>query len=1454
MKRHLRPAAVRLLSLLALGALLLAPVTDRPALADQAAPVVSYNVEEWAVGAGLLYWADSCFADEFNPLATLKRKPAGGGAERTLEAINDASRCLTYQSMVSSGDGLYFVDLSAGQIRRMPLGEPYTPQLVRALTSPQLPSSRPGLVESGDHLYWLSSLGTIYRARKDGAGVIETVAATGATPRDLIVVASTLYWSDSTGIWSISLSCAALPCTASKQQFSNIEPGAAAHGLVYQFIGGFQGTYRLYWVERTTSGANNSYAIRYRSCNNLTVCFVLPPVGQIAPPATLLYASTLNWAIGELLLSGGNLYWTEADRNTVNNANGDVKRRTLSTAGTGADTIATGQARIDDRIFVAGTTLFFARENIGLFSLPLSASAIQRDFSVAGMEVTQAIQNLANNAPLVATKTTYVRAYGRQLSGPSAPNAEARLVGLRGGAPLPGSPLQPLNGVRALTTGGGFDRARLNDGWYFLLPASWTAAGELTLRLELDGRQIHSDPNRSNNQLTQAVSFQTAPPVCVMTVPVRTHTPLPSVYDPNFAAMVDQFARRWPTPEVWVFRDTAPVEELELCSYYGLPYPCFGPYELSDGWGLTNGIPDRDKVIAALWTRALLSFNPDVCDDIDAPVHFMGLVHPAADNGGASGYASPFSKQSWVQLPAHTPNPIAPRWNAMREGSVMAQELGHNYGRKHVDCNNPDDIDSNYPYPPCQIANTGAESYYGFDVRTLQPIRPDETADFMSYAARSWVSDYTWRALLGSLRAETAVATLAQPLAAPAQSSSVFVTGLVDAENSRGAIVTLLVLPAETLPPTTQRAITARRADLAHTTASASFSLRLLGPSGAVLVERPLALTLLDDHSDEGTSALFNDLFPQPGGPVAKIQLLADGAVIDTLTPGAAAPTVTIAAPAAGTTISDTLTIGWSASDPDSADRLRFTVQYSHDAGASWHTLALDQPAGPDLRNSLSLSDLGSIHGSGANGARIRVLASDGYNTTIATSSGFTLTNRPPEPVIIAPVAGQSLSVGQPVILRGAALDPEDGGLAGAALVWSLDGAIQGSGAELAVNGLAPGEHTVQLRATDSSSNMATATAAFRIAPLSVPLAGAPTLDGVCDDPTYAGASSVALKPYADGAQATALIMRSNDHLWACFSGLQLGGPAQSPFVGLHVDPDHSGGAQAQASDAGFFAGADGAVFTRSGDGAGGLSGPGPGGLQAQVAASASSWSAELRLDRAALGSWDHLVGLSLGHYGLASASDVLPWPYAAETGKPATWAATALGLLPVITSLEPFTVALGAPALTLTVIGSGFTSGTLALWDGAELPTTFEDEGRLTVQVAAERLSSAASAQITTRSAGSAGFVSNGAPFVVQAQPPLIASLTPAAAPAGRSAFSLTVKGENFAPDAQVLWNGQPLATERISAGELRAQVTAPLLDRGQSIGVAVRNQLPSEQISAILPFTVEGRPFQVSLPLIRR
>ncbi len=768
----------------------------------------------------------------------------------------------------------------------------------------------------------------------------------------------------------------------------------------------------------------------------------------------------------------------------------------------------------------------------------------------------------------------------------------------------------------------------------------------------------------------------------------------------------------------------------------------------------------------------------------------------------------------------------------------MAQELAHNHGRKHVNCGSPDNIDNSYPYPGCQIANVGADSYYGFDTKTLQPIRPNETADFMSYSYRSWVSDYTWRALMNSFAANVRAATNDTPVAG----DSVFVTGLVDTANNRGEIDTVLVLPSTTVPTTTRQSATVGAAGVTHDGAPhAVYKLRLLDANGTLLIERTLTLTELDDHSTESNAALFSDLFAQPTGQVATVQLLADNTIIDTMTVGVNPPVVTIQQPTAGAVIDNSLTIQWNASDPDPDDRLRFTLQYSHNNGNSWHTLVLNLGSTPDANNSLTLTDLGSLHGSGPNTALIRVLANDGYNTTIATSQAFTLKNRQPEPVILTPATGQTFPAGQTVILQGSATDAEDGGLPAAALTWQVDSVANGSGPDVTAAGLAPGAHTATLAATDSNTQTASTTVDFTVAPLSAPLAATPTLDGNCDDGSYATATPVQLKPYGDGAQATARILRGTDDLWVCFSGLPKGATTPGAFVGVRADVDHSRDPLAQTTDVGFFVGEDGDVFTLAGDGAGGFANAGPGGLQGQVNSGVNHWSAELRIDKSKLGGWDHLVGLNFGHYWVNFQGDDYLWPYRSEWNKPNTWATTALGDQPVITALEPYTATVLAPSFPLTVTGSGFVSGTVALWNGVALPTTVLDGEHLLVQVGAAQLSTAAVVPVTAQSPAPANFVSNAASFVVAAATPTITTLTPNKASAGRPPLTLTINGSGFAANAQVLWNGAVLTPQSISPTQIQVPIAAALLANGQAVGVAVRNPTPSEQISSAAGFEVQ-------------
>ena len=229
------------------------------------------------------------------------------------------------------------------------------------------------------------------------------------------------------------------------------------------------------------------------------------------------------------------------------------------------------------------------------------------------------------------------------------------------------------------------------------------------------------------------------------------------------------------------------------------------------------------------------------------------------------------------------------------------------------------------------------------------------------------------------------------------------------------------------------------------------------------------------------------------------------------------------------------------------------------------------------------------------------------------------------------------------------------------------------------------------------------------------------------------------------------------------------------------------------------------------------------------------------------------MVGLNAGHYWRDFQGDDYLWPYTSRFNNPSTWATTALGVQPMITALDPLTATVSSSAFTMTVSGSGFISGTKVLWDGAEVPTTFVDEGQLIADVGVGQLSSAGAKPVTARTPDNFG--SNAIPFQVEAPAPVVTTLAPSSLLAGRGATTLTVNGSNFSANAQVLWNGTGLTTQFVSATQVKVQLTADLVDQGQTVGVAVRNQSPDPAISnaaalEVLPQMEEA----IYLPMIQR
>lgn len=1389
--------------------------------------IVNQMNEEYWLESGLLYWADHCWSDEFNPNAHLRRMPSYGGTVRLLSDINNYDLCATFLDMVADNTGLYYYNTSTGRVEFRSSGFPYDPPTIVHTFTPGL--WRFYMAIDTEYLYGVDALNKrIFRVERDGSGAVK-IADTGWTPSRPLLADNKLYWAEDGGLWTIDLTCASPPCA--KQKIVNFTSGSnLMHYSYTQFPLLFS---EIYWVEANTTIRKHTCEYLFQAPGDWTLRNCRDSTIYTAP-------SDHQWWLGVPMIANNQIYWIERYFDSTG-SDGRLRRMSYP-SGTVAD-IAVNRPSLKVKLFADELGVYFS-DDAGIYRLPFNATAIVRDLAAEALEVTQGIQNLANDVPLTAEKSTFVRGYGRSLSGPRATAVEAYLYGTRNDLALPGSPLHSRNGVEDLFVGGGYDRANRNAGWLFQLPASWDDPGSISLRLLVDPRNAYSDPNRGNNELTRPATFTARAPICTVYVPVRTHGAYASTDNPNFWSMVNLGERLWPTQGHWTYYQDSDIAETEVCWATIFPYPCFGPYELPD---------DSGKVLTSLNTRDFFSDDPDECDDANATTYYIGMIDDAVNTNISSGTVLGASYINdnvvWMKFPPASPtSSTSSVWPDA--GTTLAHELGHSVGRHHVNCGGPDGIDTSYPYPTNQIDNVGAANHYGFDAKFRIPFAPVAVRDLMSYCDPVWTSDYSWKAIFNRLA--SGVRDVANSQSAMALTGDVvLINGSVNTTNHTGELRYAWVYPTAAMSAGMLRQWSETAAQAAQSNA-ATYHVRLLNASNQVLVDQPVSLA----ESGDGYTVdkAFVTTVAAPTGPVVRIELLADTTVLASRSMGAAQPTVNLISPASGETVGMSLTLQWQGSDPDSGDALLYNLQYTPDNGATWLSLTTDYPGIVGTNTMLLTLPINSVPGSLPNQARIRVAASDGYHTGLALSAPFTVSNRPPKAFIGTPMDGQTIAAGEPLVLTGMAMDAEDGALSGVNLQWKVNNLAVGTGLDVTINGLMPGSYSVALTASDANAQVTTVQRNFTIAPLSIPLDSAPDMDGLCDDAVYANGVQLQLAPYPDGTQATVHLLRSSSQFWACFTGMNKGSGGPGAFAGVRIDRNFSRNPLAQSDDYGFFVGEDGGVFTLAGDGAGGFAIPGPSGLLSQVSATGTTWSAELAMDAALVNGWDHLVGLNLGHYWNSYQGDDYEWPFATGWNQPDTWAPSALGLLPQITKVTPDKATTGSAALQLAVEGSNFVNGAVIRWNGSDLPT-IANATSLLATVDASLLTTAGIANVTVRNPGS-GLDSAPTPFVILNPSPAIVSLNPSSVATGEAEFTLQVNGSGFVNGAVVLWDSVPCPTTFIDGTRLNAKISATLIAVGRTIGIAVLNPEPTNQGSAMTSFqvTTTAPGTKTFLPLVQR
>jgi len=1046
--------------------------------------LVASGVTRYDIAAPKLFWYTQ---PPCNPTAaaapmatiyaeTIRRIPTYGGLTRKLyyEEVNSScpQQVLDFRSNIVADDSyVYWMSHGYGGVVRLStsanVGD--APELLSDAVS-----GNAELAEYGDYVYAMSTTGGgIWRINKASGAANKIVTDPGDPPRNLQTDGKYVYWIDSGALKRIPVGGSLIILTIATgvtgyypegSQFRFCYPPPCENTTEYVFIGQGDQVVRYNNIGGTTTTIYTS------SDSSASIHSLVSEYGGIFGPSRLFFVESREVSCDMFCTYDNRLMRT-------GRAPGGAED-VLYTTGVGLATID----RIADYLQVSGDYVFWQEEGAAK-RLPQDADALpMTNMRVTGLEITQGIQDLDNSVRLIENRRTFVRVYVES-DGPAVPGVTAYLYRTNSEGGVTGGPLVPVNPVGQqikVHPPSLFWRLGLDMSFLFELPWNWTT-GTLYLRPVLNPHRVPPQDSYEFNTLAEDAgpfTFETSPRLQVQFVSFGYQLGN-QIYYPRLIDDVFQtyswIRRTYPLastpgsasdpspgfrPNLWIIADEA------LGSHVDQSAPvCAQLYP----------DPKYRNLCASAYTNGVLNVLRSE-NGVPGNVFMYGMISDAAgifprgQAGGGNVSSGPAGSGTWG-------------WD--NDGTYAdwyaGHEIGHTLARSHPykgsseDSNvcgqSPNDgaLDQSYPYADGRLS-WGSESFWGFDTGDAAFDLPVQLYpgvawfDLMTYCPYLWMSDYTYDGMYSYMHAHPSARVMMNTIAPRVSGDFLSVAGSIAPDDGVAVFHRLRRLDSVASIPELGAG-------------DDNYRIRLLDGTGGALTD----YGFIPEVADNAPLLSFAQVVTFTAG-TAQVQVVKgmDDQVLASQSISANPPTVSdVALQGAPSPVTGTVTLAWNGDDAD-GDDLAFDVFYSADGGTTFQPLQMNATessarASRALLQSYSAQvDTAPLGGSSS--AVLRVVASDGVNTGLGDTDPFTMADKPPQPRILLPADGTQVHYGQLVNFIGEALDPQDGSVSDADLVWGSEDGELGTGPLLSLSNLPVGTNYITLTATNSAALSATAT------------------------------------------------------------------------------------------------------------------------------------------------------------------------------------------------------------------------------------------------------------------------------------------------------------------------------------------------------------------------------------------